>query len=122
MTTQSPGPEVGPAAGFRPRILMQWFVFPMLIVALCVGLYLSFRFLTAESKSPGDYLNDLRSGNPHRAWQAAFSLANQVNLDRISETEKPAVGRGILEVVEALLHLGGAAAGEDRINNGHYGL
>lgn len=91
--------EFGPEAKFRPQILLQWFVFPMLVVVLCVGLYLSFSFLTSERKNAMDYLNDLQSGNPHKAWQAAFSLANQVNLDRISEEEKPLVGKLILQML-----------------------
>lgn len=90
---------IGPEVQFKQNLLLQWFVFPMLVVVLSVGLYLSFRFLTAEDKSTDHYLNDLRSGNPHRAWQAAFSLANQVNLDRLTESEKPAVGRNILQML-----------------------
>ncbi|MBI4178882.1 HEAT repeat domain-containing protein [bacterium] len=94
-----PTPDGGEEAKFGPRILLQWFVFPMLVVALCVGLYLSFSFLTTERKTSQDYLNDLKSGNPHRAWQAAFALANQVNLGRIDESEKPGVGRQILRML-----------------------
>lgn len=100
MSENQPGPEFGPEAKFNAQLLLQWFVFPMLVVVLCVGLYFSFHFLTAESKTTNDYLNDLKSGNPHRAWQAAFSLANQVNLDRIPDAEKPAVGRHILDMLE----------------------
>ncbi len=85
---------------FGPRLLLQWFVFPMLAVVVCVGLYLSFRFLTADTKTTQDYLNDLRSGNPHRAWQAAFALANQVNLNRVTDEEKPAIGRDILRMLD----------------------
>lgn len=100
MNENPPEPETGPEAKFRASLLLQWFVFPLLAVALCVGLYLSFRFLTADNKTSGDYLNDLGSGNPHRAWQAAFSLANEVNLDRLPENEKPAVGRRLLEMLD----------------------
>lgn len=71
----------------------------MLAVVLCVGLYLSFRFLTAENKTASDVLEDLNSGNPHKAWQAAFALANQVNMDRLPETDKPEVGRQILKML-----------------------
>ena len=52
-------PEFGPEAKFKPQILLQWFVFPMLVVVLSVGLYLSFRFLTADNKTTDDYLSDL---------------------------------------------------------------
>lgn len=103
-------PEVGPEAKFRANLLLQWFVFPMLAVALCVGLYLSFRMLTAENKTVSDYVNDLRSGNPHRAWQAAFSIANQVNQGRIADQEIPLVGRQFL----AMLDESSPSAGEIR--------
>lgn len=98
--SNTPNPEFGPEAKFRPNLLMQWFVFPMLVVVLCVGLYLSFRFLMADSKTTQDYLNDLNSGNPHRVWQAAFSLANQVNLNRLAEDEKPQVAKRLLEMLD----------------------
>lgn len=100
MTESPQSDEFGPEAKFRPQLLLQWFVFPMLIVALCVGLYLSFSLLTTERKTAYDYLNDLKSGNHHKAWQAAFSLANMVNLDRLAEDDKPVVGKNILKMLE----------------------
>ncbi|OGH56618.1 MAG: hypothetical protein A3G34_09460 [Candidatus Lindowbacteria bacterium RIFCSPLOWO2_12_FULL_62_27] len=124
--SDSTGPEVGPEAKFRPasetpapgapealfrpQLLVQWFVIPLLVVGLCVGLYLSFRLLMLESKTTEDYLNELRSGNPHRAWQAAFALANQVNLGRLPEHEQSAVGRQLLEMLDQ----SSAGAGEIR--------
>jgi HEAT repeat protein len=55
--------------------LLQFFVIPMMVVAVCVGIFLFFGWMVAEEKTGLEYLNEVRTGSQSRRWQAAFELA-----------------------------------------------
>src|SRR5215475_16090255 len=65
----------------RPTSLLiaQFFLFPLIIIAICVGIFLLFGYLTYEQRTPRDYLTDIRTGSETRRWQAAFELSNLVS-------------------------------------------
>src|SRR5437868_1073910 len=44
-------------------LIAQFFLFPLIIIAICVGIFLLFGYLTYEQKSPGDYLRDVQTGS-----------------------------------------------------------
>lgn len=59
-------------------LIAQFFLFPLIIIGICVGIFLFFGYLTYETKSAGEYLNQIRSGNGTQRWQAALELSNIV--------------------------------------------
>ncbi|MBI4483245.1 MAG: HEAT repeat domain-containing protein [Acidobacteria bacterium] len=55
--------------------IAEFFFIPLAIVALCVGLFFLFSFLTSEGKTAKDYLMELKAGSGNRRWQAAYELS-----------------------------------------------
>src|SRR4030095_16113503 len=64
----------------RPTSLLiaQFFLFPLIIIAICVGIFLLFGYLTYDQRSPREYLNAIQTGSEAQRWQAAYELSNQV--------------------------------------------
>ncbi|MFN0150373.1 MAG: HEAT repeat domain-containing protein [bacterium] len=67
-------PEVAAAIPTR-KVVVQFFVGPLLIVLLCAGIYFLFGVVVFEKKSPSDFLTQIRSGSSSERWQAAFELS-----------------------------------------------
>ena len=76
-------------------LIAQFFLFPLIIIGICVGIFLFFGYLTYDQRSPSQYLSDIRSGSGTQRWQAAFELSNLVQSDT-SKTGTP-------EFVESLM-------------------
>ncbi len=76
---QHPEPENGgpeaPERQTTPFLVLQFFVFPMAIVAVCVTVFVVFGLVASEGKSARDYLAEVRTGGQNRRWQAAFELS-----------------------------------------------
>ncbi|HJS58363.1 MAG TPA: HEAT repeat domain-containing protein, partial [Vicinamibacteria bacterium] len=68
------GPEA-PERQTTPFLVLQFFVFPMAIVAVCVTVFVVFGLVASEGKSARDYLAEVRTGGQNRRWQAAFELS-----------------------------------------------
>ena len=64
----------------------QFFVVPIFIVGLCVGVFILFGLITGETRTPRDYLEEVKSGKGSRRWQAAFELSKYL-------TQKGSVAR-----------------------------
>src|SRR5215510_14298238 len=66
-------------------LIAQFFLFPLIIIGICIGIFLFFGYLTYEQRTPADYLNAIRSGNGTQRWQAALELSYLVksNPDRV---------------------------------------
>lgn len=60
---------------FLGIIVHSFFVIPFLIVVFGVLLFAAVRLLTAESKTPYDYLSDVKTGGLTKRWQSAFELS-----------------------------------------------
>jgi len=58
-----------------PFLVLQFFLFPLGIVAVCVAVFVIFGLIAGESRSARDYLAEIRSGSANRRWQAAFELS-----------------------------------------------
>src|SRR5262250_1834896 len=76
----------------RPTSLLiaQFFLFPLIIIAICIGIFLLFGYLTYEQKTPQEYLNDVRTGSELCCrWQSAYELSNIISSqkDRIRNTD-----------------------------------
>jgi HEAT repeat protein len=73
--TPPPSAEEEPERQTTPFLVLQFFVFPMAIVAVCVTVFVIFGLIAAEGKGAREYLHDVRSGSANRRWQAAFELS-----------------------------------------------
>lgn len=82
LTPLPPAPEEDgedePERQTTPFLVLQFFVFPMAIVAVCVAVFVIFGLVAGESKGPRDYLNEVRVGGANQRWQAAFELAKEL--------------------------------------------
>ncbi len=58
-----------------PFLVLQFFIFPMAIVAVCVAVFVIFGLIAGESHGAREYLAEVRSGGTNRRWQAAFELS-----------------------------------------------
>jgi HEAT repeat protein len=58
-----------------PFLVLQFFIFPMAIVAVCVTVFVVFGLVASDGKSARDYLAEVRTGSANRRWQAAFELS-----------------------------------------------
>src|SRR6266853_755470 len=64
-------------------LIAQFFLFPLIIIAICVGIFLLFGYLTYEQKSPQDYLSDVRNGSELCCrWQSAYELSNIISTQK----------------------------------------
>ena len=63
------------------RTLIQFFVVPALVVAICVGIFFFFAWLVSDEKTGVDYLQEIRTGSENRRWQAAFELSKIITMD-----------------------------------------
>jgi HEAT repeat protein len=61
-------------------LIAQFFLFPLIIIAICVGIFLLFGYLTYEQKTPQEYLSDVRTGSELCCrWQSAYELSNIIS-------------------------------------------
>lgn len=58
-----------------PALAVQFFLIPLAVVAVTVGVYVGFRTLLADDKTPQDYLNEIQRGGSDRRWPAAYELS-----------------------------------------------
>ncbi len=67
----------------KPTTLLvaQFFLFPLIIIGICVGIFLLFGYLVYEQRGPTDYLNDVRNGSGSTRWLAAVELSNQISVN-----------------------------------------
>lgn len=79
-----PGSEAPPPEPRQtvPFLVLQFFVFPLAIVAVCVAVFVVFGLIAGESRGARDYLAEVRSGGANRRWQAAFELSKMLQSGR----------------------------------------
>src|SRR5438034_3609192 len=59
-----------------PALAVQFFLTPLAVVAITVGVYVGFRSLVAnDSRSAHEYLAEVRNGGSNRRWPAAYELS-----------------------------------------------
>jgi hypothetical protein len=66
-------------------LIVQFFLFPLIIIAICVGIFLLFGYITYEQKTPQEYLAEIQAGGgfrDERRWQAAYELSNVVSTQK----------------------------------------
>src|SRR3989454_9143707 len=71
-------------------LIAQFFLFPLIIIAICIGIFLLFGYLTYEQKTPQEYLSDVRTGSELCCrWQSAYELSNIISSqkDKLRNTD-----------------------------------
>jgi HEAT repeat protein len=85
-----------------PSLVLDLLVFPLAIVAVGVGVFVLFGLITAEGKTPEDYLDLVRTGDSNRRWQAAYELSRVIQARKGPGVEDPRlVGRMVSLFEEA---------------------
>ena len=86
-----------------PFLVLQFFVFPMSIVAVCVAVFVIFGLIASDRKTPRDYLAEVRTGGGLfnvKRWQAAFALANALGSEKDLEKTDPQFGLDLVKLFE----------------------
>jgi len=64
-------------------LIAQFFLFPLIVIAICIGIFLLFGYLTYEQKTAQEYLNDVRTGSELCCrWQSAYELSNIISTQK----------------------------------------
>lgn len=64
-------------------LIAQFFLFPLIIIAICIGIFLLFGYMTYEQKTPQEYLSDVRTGSELCCrWQSAYELSNIISTQK----------------------------------------
>src|ERR1051326_8220568 len=59
-----------------PALAVQFFLIPLTVVAVTVGVYFGFRSLLGDARTAQDYLTEIRTGGMARQWPAAYELSH----------------------------------------------
>ena len=79
-----------------PALAVQFFLVPLTVVGVTVLLYVGFRSLVADARTPRDYITEVRVGGTNRQWPAAYELS------RLMDDPKVRADRGLArELVKA---------------------
>ena len=54
-----------------PALAVQFFLIPLVVVAITGSVYIGFRSLLADDRNAQDYLAEIRNGGSSRRWPAA---------------------------------------------------
>jgi len=76
--------QVGPAASPAVRAF-QFFLVPLLIVGVCVGIYAGFGVLVSNPRSAAEWLEDIEHGGPNTRNHAALQLVQNLRSARAPE-------------------------------------
>ena len=82
-----------------PALAVQFFLIPLAVVAVTVGVYVGFRSLLADDRSAKDYLAEIRNGGSDRRWPAAYELSRLMANPKVraDKTLAPALVKAFLE-------------------------
>jgi HEAT repeat protein len=66
-----------------PALAVQFFLIPLTVVAVAVAVYVGFRSLLADDRSPKDYLAEIQNGGSDRRWPAAYELSRLMSNPKV---------------------------------------
>ena len=95
---QTPPPETERQT--TPFLVLQFFIFPMAIVAVCVAVFVIFGMIASEGKGARDYLAEVRTGSANRRWQAAFELSKVLQARKDKVLGEPAFADELTKIFE----------------------
>lgn len=61
-----------------PALAVQFFLIPLAVVGVTALVYLGFRAMLSDQRTPQEYLADVRHGGWSRQWPAAYELSRQM--------------------------------------------
>src|SRR5262249_56874149 len=61
-----------------PALAVQFFLIPLVVVGITVGIYVGFRSLLADDRKAQDYLAEVRNGGSHPRSPAAYQLSRLI--------------------------------------------
>jgi hypothetical protein len=61
-----------------PALAVQFFLIPLAVVGVTILVYVGFRSLLTDQRSPQDYLTEIQTGGTTRRWPAAYELSRQM--------------------------------------------
>jgi HEAT repeat protein len=102
-----PGTEAGPPTAAEepaeprqstPFLVLQFFIFPMAIVGVCVAVFVIFGLIAGESHGAREYLGEVRSGGANRRWQAAFELSKVLQAGKDPALKDPKFGTELFQL------------------------
>jgi len=99
-TTQGEQAESPPERRGAPYLILDLLVFPLVIVAVGVVVFVIFGLITTEGKGPRDYLDLIRAGDSNRRWQAAFELSKVIHESRDPKLSDPRLVGGMVSLFE----------------------
>ncbi|HUP65013.1 MAG TPA: HEAT repeat domain-containing protein [Thermoanaerobaculia bacterium] len=79
-------------------ILLQFVVFPLVVVAIGVGVFLLFGSLASEREEIPSYLGAIQSGSSTRRWQAAYQLA--MAIQRGEASSHPNLAQDVISIYQ----------------------
>ncbi|HEY7286254.1 MAG TPA: HEAT repeat domain-containing protein [Vicinamibacterales bacterium] len=82
-----------------PALAVQFFLIPLAVVALAVSVYVGFRSLLTDSRTPQDYLREVQAGGSNRRWPAAYELSRLMSDPKVraDKTLAPALVKAFEE-------------------------
>ena len=82
-----------------PALAVQFFLIPLTVVAVTVTVYVGFRSLLADDRSPKEYLAEIRNGGSDRRWPAAYELSRLMSNPKVraDKTLAPALVKAFQE-------------------------
>src|SRR5256885_3235464 len=81
-----------------PALAVQFFLIPLAVVAVTAAVYIGFRSLLADNRTPQDYLTEIRTGGMARAWPAAFELSRSMDDPRVRSDK--ALARALVQAFD----------------------
>ena len=93
-------PRSRPPGRARPFLVLQFFIFPLSIVAVCVAVFVVFGMIASEGKGAREHLADVRTGGANRRWQAAFELAKVLQAGKDPALTDPAFTGEVAKVFD----------------------
>jgi HEAT repeat protein len=90
-----------------PALAVQFFLIPLAVIAITATVYLGFRSLLVDRRTPESYLTEIRSGGMARQWPAAYELSQLM--------DDPAVRRDKALAVALVKAFDGAKEGDPRV-------
>jgi len=74
-----------------PALAVQFFLIPLAVVGITVLVYIGFRSLLTDERTPQEYLAEIKSGGMARQWPAAFELSQQMDDPKVRGDKQLAV-------------------------------